>query len=346
MWQNSLSYKITDQILLNIVALEKNLALISQTEVPDKIRERISQEVLHDDLFTLSNILKFDITLSEIKKISLGKGVETNETRVMLNVKQVFDYVQNNFKKEPLIFNFQLVQHVIKLLHSDILEVWDVGKLRSGGESPDKNYELVNQQYYQNDVVNILAEAVLWVESEENVHPLIKACIFMMFINTVSPFVGLNFISSLVFFRLILEKYNYGNNFNIPLFKVFCHKEERVSDLVNQALSGNSNTSLTDIISQISTNLNDITTKYKSERIQFDYSDIKKSSTQLDLNERQLKLLKLLQQKINIKRREYIKLFKVSPMTAYRDLNYLLEQKLLKVSGEGKATKYTLSTHV
>jgi ATP-dependent DNA helicase RecG len=101
---------------------------------------------------------------------------------------------------------------------------------------------------------------------------------------------------------------------------------------------------ITELLENTTGCLNEIILTYKKDLIEFDYYDVKHNSQKLDLNERQVKLLTLLQQKVFIKRREYIKLFKVSPMTAYRDLNYLTEKSLVVVGGKGKSTTYTLAT--
>lgn len=344
MVDNNLSYKITDKALVHIARLERNIAILNESEVSSKARSRIASESLFDDMFAVNNFLKLNLTLGEVKKVSIGSNVDTKESKLLLNMRQVFDFVQNNYQKNELVFNFHLVQHVVKLLQSGILEVWDVGKIRNGSESIDKSFELKNQNYEQNDISNLLAEAVMWVENEKEVHPLVKACVFMILINNISPFVGLNFISSIVFFRLILEKYNYGSYFSIPLFKILNAKHIDVRELFNNTLSKSSNIGLTEVITETAQLIDELIDTYKKDMVQFDYFDIKTSTDKLDLNERQLKLLKLLQQKVLVKRKEYIRLFKVSPMTAYRDLNYLVQKKLVVVGGQGKSTTYTLAT--
>ena len=64
----------------------------------------------------------------------------------------------------------------------------------------------------------------------------------------------------------------------------------------------------------------------------------------LDLNPRQLKVLRYLQNVPYIKREDYCHMMDVSTMTAFRDVNDLVRKKLLKVEGQGRGTKYRLST--
>lgn len=336
----NLSYKITDKALINISSIERTIATLNQNEISSRSRYRIESQSLFDDLSAINSFFKLNLPLGEIKKISIGQDIYSRESRLLSNIRQIFDYIRNDFNKGQINFNFYLVQHIIKLLQSGILEDWDIGKIRSGTESVDNFLELENQIYSNGNISTLLADAVLWVEDENNVHPFIKACVFMMFINTISPFVGLNFVSSLVFFRLILEKYGYGMNLSIPLFRVINNQSVDIRNILKQGLQNPNG--ISDVITEVTKVVAEFVDEYKKELIKFDYYEIKTNSEKLDFNDRQLKLLKLLQQKISIKRMEYRKLFKISPMTAYRDLNYLVKRKMLVISGQGKSTKYTL----
>jgi len=344
MLHQRLAYKITDKSLIHIASIERNLSILLQNEIPLKARYRILSETAFDDLYAISSFLGLTISLGDIKKIVIGRETETSEYRLIINIKQVFDFIQNNYRTQEIVFNTTFVHHIVKLLQSNIVEVWEVGKLRTTDDTPNKIYELPSQNYEQTDTTNLLADVIQWVENEKEVHPIIKATVFMMFINNTSPYVGMNFVSSLIFFRIILEKYGYGNNFSIALFKIISDKDNEFNQVLNSSLSSVNSTGLTEIITCIAEKLDILIEKHKKQLIEFDYADIKTTSDTLDLNDRQLKLLKLLQQKVYIKRREYIKLFKVAPMTAYRDLNFLVNKKLIIPTGQGKATKYNLST--
>jgi hypothetical protein len=341
--KNTLGYKITDKILINIAGIERLLATLNQGEVSQKSLRRLEIEGIFEDLFPISMHLKLGMNLGDIKKISLGKDIDQKPAKILSNIRQIFDYINNNFNNKTFSFNFQLVQHIVKLLQSGLLEVWDVSKIRTGPESVDKSLELRRQKYTENDLVNLFAEAIIWVDSDKEVHPIIKAVVFMMLINFNSPFIGYNYLSSLVFFRVILEKYGYGSIFNLPLFKILIQdKEGSFKKIVNRCLKEEKG--LTELIEYITSKIYAVLNDFKDELLKFDYFEIRNNTSKIDLNERQLKLLKLLQQKVYIRRNEYVKLFKVSPMTAYRDLNYLAEKKLIAPKGQGKSTSYSLTS--
>lgn len=335
-------YTITDKTLFHIASIERNINTILLEEIKVKNKTKLMQEVLFNDLYALNQGLKLNLSTGDVKKVVIGKQAETREAQILFNIKQVFDFVKNNFSKTPIIFNFHLIQHVVKLLQTDIVEVWDIGKLRTYEEDIDRIYELQYLSFDEKNPINQLAEYIVWIEEDEVVHPLVKATVFMYIINKKVPFTGLNYISSLLFWRLILEKHRYGADFYIPLFKAFDVSKGNLTAILDETLKESLN--LTKLLEITSEHLDQVTQEYKNKYIFSDMNAMKNTLTQLDLNERQIQLLKLLQQKVSIKRREYIKLFKVSPMTAYRDLNYLLENKLVVVNGQGKSTMYTLIT--
>ncbi len=63
---------------------------------------------------------------------------------------------------------------------------------------------------------------------------------------------------------------------------------------------------------------------------------------ELGLNERQIKALNYLQEKRMLTRKNYEKIFSVSKVTAFRDIEELIEKEFIKVAGKGPAAKYYL----
>lgn len=343
MLDKEISYKITETTLLKISALERNIGSLEEIEITPQARARINANSVFDDLHSLSSHLKMSLTLGDIKRIAIGKDIDTYEARILSNVRQVFEFIKNNFKNKTFTFNMHLVQHIVKLLHTGVLEVWDIGRVRAGKETIDTRYELPDQKYYTEDGTAVLADAIQWVDKDPEVHPIIKATVFMMLMNNLSPFIGMNYISSLVFFRVILEKYRYSTSFSLPLFKLLTDSEIDLFKKIDENISGAGETNgITEIIETVSELMLRLIKGYKDDFVKYDYYDVKEKHDVIDINERQIHILKLLQQKVFIRRQEYVKLFNVAPMTAYRDLTHLVDKGMLKCSGQGKATIYTL----
>jgi predicted HTH transcriptional regulator len=68
----------------------------------------------------------------------------------------------------------------------------------------------------------------------------------------------------------------------------------------------------------------------------------KKGKLSIELNERQIQILEYLQINQKVTRRKYAKIMDVSFMTAYRDLNELLDKGYIKQKGVGRGTFYVL----
>ena len=62
----------------------------------------------------------------------------------------------------------------------------------------------------------------------------------------------------------------------------------------------------------------------------------------MELNERQKKALEYLKIHKNITRKIYIEINNISPRQANKDLNDLLEKKLIRKQGKGRAIAYIL----
>jgi hypothetical protein len=82
----------------------------------------------------------------------------------------------------------------------------------------------------------------------------------------------------------------------------------------------------------------------KNEAIRIEEEKIKKKKKKLlDLNSRQLKVINHLKHNPKIKRKEYVKMMGVSTMTAYRDINELVDRGILECKGGGRSTHYVLN---
>ena len=69
---------------------------------------------------------------------------------------------------------------------------------------------------------------------------------------------------------------------------------------------------------------------------------LKEQKGQIYLNDRQMKVLKYLQINPRITSSQIQKMFKITRDSANHDLKFLIENKLLRRRGKGKATYYEL----
>ncbi len=334
-------YHITEDILINISKIEYYLATINTcSDINHIFVKKINVENLVENLLCFNELLNLGLSYSEVEKITIGHDIEKEKSRILINTRQIFEYIQNNISLSPQTFNFHFVQHVIKLLHANILEIWDTGKIRSTHDIPYESTKINNIYTDQNDLTKLLADAILFISQNQTKHPIIKACIFFAFINKYLPFTGLNYEASLLFFKVILDIYGYSTIYKIPILKCFLARKDDIFKSINSLHT--ENTDITLLISLISGNLKNLLEEYKNKIVRDHIHNFSNQFEPQNLNNRQKEIIRILQTKKQyIKRNEYMRIFKVSAMTAYRDLNQLVQEKILKTQGKGKGTIYS-----
>ena len=72
----------------------------------------------------------------------------------------------------------------------------------------------------------------------------------------------------------------------------------------------------------------------------FEDAIIKEKLHVLDINERQKKAIKYVNEKLSITRREYVEVNNVSSKTAYFELKDLVDKKIFISKGRGSSTRY------
>ncbi len=335
-------YHITEDILISISKIEYCLATINTcSDVNHIFVKKVHAENLVENLLCFNELLNLGLSYNDVKKITVGHDIGKETSRILVNIRQIFEYVQNNISLSPQKFNFQFVQHIIKLLHANILEPWDIGKIRSKHDIPYETIKINTYSTDQNDLTELVADTISLISQNETKHPIIKACIFFAVINKYLPFTGLNYEASLIFFKIILDMYGYSTIYKIPILKCFLLRKDDIAKSVN-ILHTTENMDITLLLSLLSSGLKTLLDEYKNKIVRTNHITYFLNQLGLqDLNSRQKQLLRILDSKPYIKRSEYMKIFQVSAMTAYRDLNQLVQKNILTTKGKGKGTIYT-----
>lgn len=341
----SLTYNINDATLANICSFERNFAKLESLLMSNTVVHDVKEGALIKNMRSFSTLLDLNYTAAQVRKIRFGVADTSNKGEVLLqNIRQIYDFLINNSAKGMARIDNYIIQHFIKLLHTNILDSWEVAKVRNDGDlEGNKLFELENQVYMQDSIQSHIFSYISWQdENGDDIHPLINATVTLVFFNILSPFSGLNFIFSIILFHMLVEKYGYGLNFLIPVISAI--KSEDVTNSLNDFLrdieSQSSDMDISDVLQSISKSLGDLMSEEIKQYDKYDMKSIQNKIDTLDLNDRQLKVLKILETKNKISRQEYSKLFRVSAMTSYRDLNHLYKKSLLTLEGVGKATKY------
>lgn len=318
-----MNYKISDKQIYDIIEVEKSLIKINSSDLSSKTKIELKQTAIVDELFYLAKKSGIKLTFGEAKQISVGKQLDTQDNpglKLIYNYRSLMDFMKQNQQETSI----NMLIHMNKLLGNGILDLWECGMLRNSAAQPKTEFDFYNGNLFHNELNGFLPE-----KSSRTV----TATKVLRFVVLSKPFIGLNDVTGLAAFSMEIMRMVENNDLLFSPIKLLdeidlvneIHKdiESVIEKVVNETLSKSQ-----EIVKRI-------------ERENYDDS-IRTKSKFLNLNERQLAALRYLEHNLKISRKQYMRLFSVSTMTAFRDMNQLVEQKIINVEGKGRGTYYKL----
>ncbi|MDD3647731.1 MAG: Fic family protein [Candidatus Dojkabacteria bacterium] len=342
------TYKITNNILNYIVKFEIEKKGIEDKQFPEDIIQKARLNANADDIFHLANMLELNLSVKTARKIASGKtlSIENYKGQYLTNFRNAVEYIMaTQSSYYPIQANILL--HLNKVLITGIADEWD-SKFRTGGEqinSQDDNWI----QFLDTSIPSIEVQAqalktIEWYASKQKqIHPLITIPIVLYRLIRIFPFIFGNKITLFAVCKYLFFKGGIYLDGLVPLVKNFSLHESEFFDTWRAAISSNDDvTSWIEVFTRtFSTETR--TTGESIDKLIIEHKDHNKQPF-LELNKRQLKILRYLQNIPVIQREEYVEILDVSTMTAYRDLTQLVKKGLLRVEGHGRGTKYMLAT--
>ncbi|MBU0976654.1 MAG: DeoR family transcriptional regulator [Patescibacteria group bacterium] len=342
------TFRITNNILNSIVKFEIEKKGIENKNLPEAIIQKARLGANSEDIFHLGNMLELNLSLKTAGKIASGKtlGIEDYKGLYLTNFRNAIEYIlATQSAYYPIQANILL--HLNKILITGIAEEWD-SKFRSGGEQineQDDNWlQFTDKDIPSVEVQSQALKIIEWFASKQNqVHPLITIPVVLFRLIRIAPFVFGNKITILATCKYLFFKGGIYIDGLIPLTKNFALFEKEYFEAWKEAISTND-----DVTSWIEVFTRSFSGEAKTvgENVGKLLTEIRENNKQpfLELNKRQLKILRYLQNIPLVKREEYVEILDVSTMTAYRDLTQLVKKGLLRVEGHGRGTKYMLAT--
>ncbi len=341
------TYTITERLLSAIVKLETDRALMLHSDVPTALRTKFKEEAKGSTIFHLAHMLGLNITLRDAMKIAEGRklGMEGDRAKLINNFRNVIEFNRSNVAESYSELDSTLLLHLNKILLSNWKEPWDV-KLRSTGEQPDHNMDDWGQEIMMEqsvvDVQDELEELTEWFKLNANkIHPLIAVGVLVFRLGQLQPLQVANKLTIISVADFFMTRLTYTDGTFLPVTRVF----DVYSEELQEAWEMSKQTfDATLWLERFARNISKDISDQKAELDQQMAEEKERNTKQpfLDLNKRQLKALKYLQTIPTLKREDYCAMMDVSTMTAYRDLDDLVNKKLIKVEGRGRGTKYML----
>jgi hypothetical protein len=352
------NFVLSHTIINNLIKLETEKATTELQKLEDQVAAEMKARAKALNLFHLGHLIGVNLTLKDAEKIAEGKRIHTEDARgvILTNFRNVIEFVRSSVSDSYVDIDLNILLHLNKLMLTDWREPWEA-KFRTGGEQVDSSFDSWLDIRDKNiDPVNIeneLNELINWYKSNSTkINPTIRIAVFLYRLLRISPFMVLNKITVIAVADYLLYKNSYIQKTFVPTTRNFDIYEDEYLEAWTNAVQGSLDTE-----SQQAADLDNVTLWIErfSRNLSNDIQEVKtvlrekvheetKSAKQpfLDLNKRQLKILRYLQTIPTVKREDYVQMMDVSTMTAFRDLSDLVEKKLLRIEGRGRGTKYML----
>lgn len=340
-------YTLTNLILDYIVKYELSINNIKYNPLPEKYKSTIEEKYATEDIMRLGNLIASPIGYN--KSLLIQRGQETPSERkklkIFTNFRSAKDFVRSYSNTTSLKPSMELAMHLNRLVVKDIVDDWDVGKLRSFSEKPNEIYDTwyKARDFYPNlNITSHFNELFDWIQNgADNNHRLIKIGVMIYEFLDKAPFTAGNQITAILVAEILAKKYGYNPDNIFPYFKSIEYISE---DLLSAHKMTKPKLDLTPFLEAFLYTIS-LTSLEVSKEFKDTYTKKvkKQGSLELYLAPRQIQIIDFLTLNQKVNRKQLVDLLGVSFMTCFRDLKDMMEKGYIKQKGKGKATFYTLS---
>ncbi len=341
-------FSYTDKLVSTLVKIENSRTVLASMDLTYDNKYKLALNAKTLDMFHLGHFLELDMTLKDAEKIANGLKLDDikDENAIKLkNFRDAIDFTRSNVSDSYAEVDLNTIMH----FHKMVLHGWKKGwesKLRGSSDTiqNDDNWSTLQNAEIESDKIEYeLYELIEWYKNSTiTITPVVRIGIFIYRLIELYPFAFGNKLTMLAYVDYLLFKNNYASKIYSSVLKIFGTNEMKFFESIEYSRK---NFDLSIWLEAFSHSIFRDLMEIREHVNEFVKAEEKsKDQPFLDLNKRQLKVLKYLQTVPMLKREDYCHMMEVSTMTAFRDLNDLVRKKLLKVEGQGRGTKYRLAS--
>lgn len=343
------NYQISDRLVLNLVKLETEKNSVQLQNLSQQQQSNMQIRAKAINMFHLAHTIGVELTLKDAEKASEGKKVKTLDARgtILNNFRNALEFINSNATETYVDLDVTMLLHLNKIMLTDWKETWEA-KFRTGGEQIDTvldNWitlrdETIEPVTIQDELIRLID----WYRTGAGkIHNIIRIGTVLYRLVRIAPFIVANKLTIFAIAEFLLQKNGYLDRTFLPSTRNLDIYEDEYIEAWSQAIQTSDNSTLW--LERFVRNLGHDMSEVKEELQKSIVVETKATKQPfLDLNKRQLKILRYLQTIPTVKREDYVQMMDVSTMTAFRDLDDLVSKKLIKVDGKGRGTRYMLST--
>lgn len=342
------NYYITNKILHHIVQFELSYKDIQSLPLPIKEKRNFYTSIKNENLHYVAKLIGVDISMKDANKIFTGKEINVMEKPkiLLINYRNALEFISQMSKDKYLNLAPGTLLHLNKILTSNWVDSWNCGRFRNKEETFQKEYDRWAEMRNGNSVKDFnqqyITEVLDWVkETRFLVHPLIKIAVAVYEIFSTYPFFAGNQITILGFIEMLYAEFGIWHKSLLPINRHFYTYEDQYIEALTSCVEA---CDITMWIEQFVRGVNIDTQQVKEQIYQIEHEKVQqKKKMLLGLNSRQLQAINYLKKHLKITRKKYTEMMGISFMSSYRDLNELVNRKLIYQYGHGRSTYYTIN---
>jgi Fic family protein len=342
-------FNYSDKLVQNLVKVEHNKTILQNTDLSYNVRHKLDIRTKTLDLFHIAQILKLDLTLKDSERLANNVRLDTLEElrgSIIKNFRNAIEFNRSTIADTYSELDKSVILHLNKLVLTQWRETWEASFRNFNDKIDDRWDTYVNFRDISITVEQIpheIEELIEWYKySVPAITPLVRIAVVMYRLVEICPFIAGNKLTIMAIIDYLMLKNGYSSKVYSSVVRSIEQSDEKLIRAMEVARRTFDLSFWIDtFVGVMAADLINI----REEINQFIVLEEKsKQQPFLNLNKRQLKVLKYLQNVPSIKREDYCHMMEVSTMTAFRDLNDLVRKKLVKLEGQGRGTKYKLAS--
>ncbi len=343
-------FTITPKINKLLVEIERVRGFLDAVKLKDEWIADMQTKALILESHHSTHIEGTALTFEQAKSILEGKrlkGINRDDEKELLNYKRAMDFISKYLGKDDSITE-GTIQELHKILVKDV----------RGGQADPGNYRKI-QNYVVNsrtreviytpptplDVPHLIQEFVEWINSTENLSPILIAGISQFQFVHIHPFIDGNGRTARLLSTLILYKTGYDFKRLFTISEYYDNDRPAYYKAIQSVRENNMNMTvwLEYFLKGLRSQMAEIQEKGKKIIIA---DKVIEMLQDISLNTRQEKIVRYLVINEKIDNEQCQKVCNSIKRTATRDLTTLVEKNVLGRRGEKKGTYYVLSAKV
>ncbi|HAX62312.1 MAG TPA: hypothetical protein DCX95_07160 [Elusimicrobia bacterium] len=340
------NYTITNRILNAIAKIEALNTYISKTDIlpvwEKKLRHRAKLKSSHYSTRIEGNRLTYE----QVEKVSKNEkitGATEKDVREVRNYFNVLDFIERISEKKTTV-NHKVILKMHYITINGILTGDLKGKYRTQQNviKDTSTGEVVYLPPAAEYVYRMMDELVSFLNTEKEIHPLLKAGISHYEFVRVHPFMDGNGRVARALTMLVLYLNGYDIRKLFALEEYYEQDRERYYSAIESVQKHKG--SLTIWLEYFLEGM-----VFELERVKGEMEKIKETGqagVPKDLNPRQISVVSYIQKNGYIKNKDYRNIFKVSNKTAQTDLQKLVDKNILIIEGKGRSVSYKMKNRL